>query len=294
MGRTRDKIVAARRPSGWPSGRNRRIPVVFGTLAAFAGIGLLLASCAASGAGSGSGGNRPSADAVRTGAAVALSFPYLAAADPKAAAHRALAERLVGSYVRVVIIDPGGGAYDQAGGVVIQASGTVVDASGLIVTAGHIAKGTRYRAEVTTADGRTRPAQILRLDPGRDLALLRIAPYPGIQPVRLADSDGLRRGDFALSIGSPGGRAGVATVGRVWLPKLKVRIDYSADSPWSFGDGIVLRMPIASRFSGGPVFDRDGGLIGVIAGHELGDTTRAYAVPSNAIAAFLRESAPGR
>jgi putative serine protease PepD len=51
--------------------------------------------------------------------------------------------------------------------------------------------------------------------------------------------------------------------------------------------------------SGGPVVNRAGEVIGMVASFVLGDTSQsdyvsprlAYAVPSNAVAAFLRETA---
>ncbi|MEN8198206.1 MAG: serine protease, partial [Pseudomonadota bacterium] len=150
-----------------------------------------------------------------------------------------------------------------------------------------------FVARLTSWDGRDYDARIVRVMPKRELALLKSAPIAGGRSVRFADSAKLSKGDFALAIGTPNRRMGVATLGRIRLPNIGERLDYG---PWGFDNGIEISMEVGNGHSGGPVIDAKGGLIGIVAGYELGDTTKTpyvspritYVVPSNGIAAFLR------
>lgn len=236
----------------------------------------------------------PAPEAMADGARPALTFPYLTPEEAGHKGYRALAARVARSYVRVVIMNKGGGLYNEQRGVILTASGTIIDAArGYVVTAAHIARGASFVAKLRSWDGREYDARVVKVVPKQELALLKSAPITGGLSVRFADSARLSKGDFALAIGTPHRRMGVATLGRIRLPNIGVRLDYG---PWGFGNGIEISMEVENGHSGGPVFDAKGGLIGIVAGYELGDTTKTpylspritYVVPSNGIAAFLR------
>lgn len=223
---------------------------------------------------------------------VTLSYPYLTPQEAAIPGFRALAERVVDSYVVVTITRPdhygtGSGPMD-----VTRASGIVVDARGYVITAAHIAKSPKFDASVTDRGGHTHRARIVAIDPTQELALLKLAPKNGLRPVRLAASKLLKKGDIALAIGSPGQRSGVVTLGRVRYPDIGERLDYGA---YGFDNAIELSMEVESGHSGGPVFNQRGELIGIVAGYELGDTSKTpyvspritYVVPSDTIAKFL-------
>ncbi len=228
---------------------------------------------------------------------IALSYPYLTVEEAKRSGFRELAERVAGSYVRVVIREVDDGAGDERPGIVSSASGSLVDARGYVVTAAHIAKDRRLAATVITRDGVSRAARILRIDPRRELALLKLDPFAGLCAVRFADGRALRRGDFALAIGSPRLSGGVVSLGTIRAPRLAERLQYGR---WGFENAIEISMEVRSGHSGGPVFNRLGEFIGMVAGYELGDTSRpryvspriAYAVPAADVAAFLEDALP--
>ena len=179
-------------------------------------------------------------------------------------------------------------------GTVSGASGTVVDPAGYVVTAAHIALGTRYRAEITTVDGRVYPARIVDVDPSRELALLRIEAPPRLAAPRFADPSRLRVGDRVLAIGTPINKKGVVSVGAVARTRYPRRIQYGR---YGYDDAIVLRMAVEPGHSGGPVFNMRGELIGIIGSFALPKPgrrsgpppERAFAIPASAIAAYLDE-----
>lgn len=225
---------------------------------------------------------------------IVLSYPYLTEEQARLEGFRALAERVASGYVELTILAPGELAPGERRGIIHVASGMIVDQAGHVLTAAHIARGTDHYARVRLRDGRVRAARILAVAPMRELALLQMEPTPGLEPVSLAPADSLARGDFVMAVGSPGGKAGVVSLGTVRLPDIRQRLDYNE---WGFDHAVEMKMEVESGHSGGPVFDRQGRVVGMIAGYELGDTTKtpyvspgiAYAVPVADMARYLKE-----
>ena len=229
---------------------------------------------------------------------IALSYSRLAEDAGPLGGTRRLAERVSGAYVGVLVY---GATEDEGmpGSVVVSgASGAIVDPRGYVVTAAHVARHTRFAARITTLDGAVRPGSILHVDPAREIALLKIEPFAGMQSAVIARSRRLIAGQPVLAIGTPGNRKGVVSPGRVTDPRRQERIEFGA---FGFDDAIVLRMEIQPGHSGGPLFDAEGGLVGMVAGFGLGDTRRvpylptgvAFAVPSAALADYLTEILEG-
>jgi S1-C subfamily serine protease len=231
---------------------------------------------------------------------IELSYHGGAAEGPTATRTQGLASDLTGVYVRVLILDSrevrAGRDAMVKPGVVTGASGAIVDSRGYVVTAAHVAINTELEARITTADGRIHPAAVVAVAPQRELALLKMEPYPGMQVARLGDSGGLSAGDAVFTIGTPDNKTGVVFTGRVDNPRRVERIQYGE---FGYDDAIELTLDAEPGVSGGPLFDDQGALIGVVASFSLGNTNPdqfkptqlAWAVPSNAIAAYLREIA---
>ncbi len=232
---------------------------------------------------------------------VTLSYrPAAPGSEAGLADAREIAGALAAVYVQVQIMAPPeprtGREAGSAPGIITGASGAIVDRRGYIVTTAHIAMRTDLEARITTIDGRAHEASVVAVAPERELALLKMRPYPGMKAARLGDSAALEAGDAVLSIGTPEGRSGVVLVGEVREPRRKQRIQYG---DFGYDDAIELVLGAEPGSSGGPLFNREGELIGIVASFSLGNTnpdefgaTRlAWAVPSNAIAAYLREVA---
>ena len=226
---------------------------------------------------------------------IALSYPYLSGGQAGIGGIKALAELVSQSYVHVVIRYPGNPETNDPPGILQQASGIIVDARGHIVTAAHIARTTKNQARIIARDGSEHAARILFIDPKQDLALLKIAPFAGMKPARFAVNEAVRQRDFAIAVGSPSRGRGAVSLGFVRLPKLKERLAYNR---WGITDAIEISMAVESGHSGGPVFNRRGELIGMVAGYELGDTTKrpyispriTYAIPIAGIREFLKRA----
>ena len=253
---------------------------------------LVLVSACAGGPGvEGGSGNRV--------APVALTFPATTAEARDFPNYKNAAEAVADSYVRVRItapvVRPGPYGGSDPGGIITAASGILMDTRGFVITAAHIALAVHNEAQVITRDGRVFKARILSVDPDRELALLRVPPFPGMRPVRISRAIDTRAGDPVFAIGTPGNRPGVVSVGRIQTPRIAERVRYA---PYSFDNGVRLDMEIEPGFSGGPLFNRKGELIGMVASILLGDTSKAnyvsprvaFAVPVEDIIAYLLEN----
>ncbi len=159
-------------------------------------------------------------------------------------------------------------------------AGTIWHPQGLIVTNAHVAG--RGPLQVTLADGRTFPAQIMAADRERDLAALRVEASD-LPTIRLTDSRAVRPGQWVIAFGHPWGVTGAATAGVVigmghqWpeMPPLK-------------HDWLVVSLHLRPGHSGGPLVDGRGRLLGIntmINGPDVG-----FAIPAHVVVAFLREA----
>lgn len=173
-----------------------------------------------------------------------------------------IAEQLRRATVQVSGRGPGGG------------SGVIWRADGLIITNAHVARGPQARVKLW--DDRTFDATVTARDDGCDLAALQI-DATDLPAAVIGDSDTLRVGELVLAVGNPLGLNGALTTGVVHAAA-------STESPrqqaWVRAD-----VRLAPGNSGGPLADAHGRVIGInsmIAGG------LALAVPSNAVARFLR------
>ena len=158
-------------------------------------------------------------------------------------------------------------------------SGFAIDANGHIATNHHIVAG---RGETTVRldpDADPVEAIVVGRDPGTDLAVVKIDPAAagGLEPLRLGDSDAVRVGDAALTIGNPFGLDRSLTAGVVSA------IDRTIDAPdgSKIDDVVQTDAPINPGNSGGPLLDAAGRVIGVIS-QARGDGV-AFAVPADTV-----------
>ncbi|MCQ8279716.1 DegQ family serine endoprotease [Acetobacteraceae bacterium KSS8] len=155
-------------------------------------------------------------------------------------------------------------------------SGFIIDPSGLVVTNNHVIKGADS-ITVTLQDNTVLKARLLGHDDKTDLALLKIDSPKPLPAVSFGDSDKERVGDWVLAIGNPFGLSGTVTAGIV---SSRGR---SLDSG-PYDDFIQTDAPINRGNSGGPLFDMDGGVIGIntaIYSPSGGSIGIGFAIPSN-------------
>ena len=161
------------------------------------------------------------------------------------------------------------GAVERAGSSIVRVSGRrrlpatgIVwssDASGAtIVTASHVVERDED-ITITAADGQTHPATLAGRDDGSDIAVLLVAGVD-LTPAPHNGAD-VKVGQLVLALGRAVDLA--ATIGVV----------SAAGGPWHRGRGrrheklISSDAPMFPGFSGGPLLDASGSVLGVLSSH---------------------------
>jgi len=167
----------------------------------------------------------------------------------------ALIERLSKSVAAVFPgEDPG-----QGGG-----SGVLIDSRGYVLTNFHVS-GVAKVLTVGLDDGRTYRARLLGIDPGGDIALLRLEDERAFTAVPLGNSDALRVGERVYAMGNPFLLAEdyTPTVTQGVVSGLHRYRDASGSSDLVYGDSIQIDASINPGNSGGPLFSTRGTLLGI-------------------------------
>jgi len=172
-------------------------------------------------------------------------------------------EELLAAVVKVKTFVPPDSRTAETLGREREGSGIVIDSAGLILTIGYLmveAQG----AEITGADGRTVPAQVVGYDHESGFGLLRADPPPRVKPLALGRSADLKERDPVL-IASQGGTdmAGPAFVvaKRVFAGSWEYMLDDA-----------IFTAPPHPAWSGAALIDSEGKLVGV-GSLIVGDTT---------------------
>jgi serine protease Do len=136
-------------------------------------------------------------------------------------------------------------------------SGWVFDESGVIVTNNHVVQGART-ITVQTSDGKSYTPVSVKTDPSTDLAVLRI--NAGRLPaLKIADTSGVRVGDWVLAIGNALGM-GIGVKNGI-ISRLGVSIQGSASE--AYNNLIETNAAINPGNSGGPLVNLSGEVVGI-------------------------------
>jgi S1-C subfamily serine protease len=137
-------------------------------------------------------------------------------------------------------------------------SGFLIDAEGRILTNHHVIGGNAPSIEVTLADKRRFPAEVVAYDEANDLALLKINAGEALPYLPLGGSEDLKVGQKVLAIGNPFGLDGTLTTGVISSVGRSIR---SRDGVLE--DMVQTDAAINPGNSGGPLLDSSGNVIGV-------------------------------
>ncbi len=167
---------------------------------------------------------------------------------------------------------------------IVNGTAMVVSQDGLFLTNEHVVHDA---SEVTLilSDGRRAPARVVAADVRGDLAILS-APLAGLMPVQFAQASvGPQRGEWSIAIGNPFGigqdgrlSASIGVVSNVSrsLPGLGAADDRQ------YRDMIQTTAPIHPGNSGGPLFNLEGEVIGIVTAmfsRSSDDEGMAFAIP---------------
>ena len=133
-----------------------------------------------------------------------------------------------------------------------QGSGVIVSEDGYVLTAAHVSGPADRDVTIILSDGRKVKGKSLGGNRGLDCGLVQITDKGKWPHVEMGHSAELRRGQWCVAVGHPGGfrpgRPPVVRLGRVLGQGRK---------------GIQSECTLVGGDSGGPLFDLDGNVIGI-------------------------------
>jgi S1-C subfamily serine protease len=179
-------------------------------------------------------------------------------------------------------------------------SGVVISPDGYALTNFHVVAPTGPAMKCGLADGRYVDAVLVGLDPGGDVALIKLLGDDEFPAAEIGDSDSVRVGDWAYVVGNPFLLADnfrpTVTYGIISGVH---RYQYPAGTLLEYADCLQTDAAINPGNSGGPLFDAKGRLIGINGRGSFEKRGRVnvgvgYAISINQIKRFLGMLKSGR
>ena len=142
-------------------------------------------------------------------------------------------------------------------------SGVVIDDRGDILTSLHVVAGADD-IQVTFADGTQSKAQVAVRQPENDIAVVRASQLPAqLVPATLGNPNAVRIGDQAFVVGNPLGLYGSMSAGVI----SGLNRSFSPTNSNQRLQGLIqIDAAVNPGNSGGPLLNRDGQVIGIVAG----------------------------
>lgn len=189
----------------------------------------------------------------------------------------------------VVTVDAETTSSDTLGNPVtnrLVGTGWILDENGLIVTNNHVVEGATT-VVVTLDDGHSYIARTVRTDPIEDIAVIDI-DTANLQAVPIGDSSAITVGDFVIAIGNALGEKIEATQGVI----SDTGVTFTVDSRETLYNTLETTAQITYGYSGGPLVNMDGEVIGITSGATLTSTGKeviGYAISSNTAKPVIQE-----
>jgi len=158
-------------------------------------------------------------------------------------------------------------------------SGFIVRSDGLIITNYHLIQNAQKMAVKLYNNRSYSRVQVLEVDPGKDLALIKIEAR-GLNAVHLGNSQEVSIGQRVVTIGNPLGFENTVADGLV--------------SAWRKGDQgmklLQISVPLSEGSSGSPLFNLDGEVIGVTTSSCLKGQNLNFAIPIQYVKQLMRRA----
>ena len=217
---------------------------------------------------------------------VAPSSPPAAARPSTAASATAGTAATVAEAVNASLVDINTtlGAFTAGSG-----TGMIISSDGLVLTNNHVIEGARSIRVRLVSTGRSYSARVVGTDPDHDIAVLRISGVSGLTPIAVGDSSEVRVGDGVVAVGNARGSGGAPEVAAgtvTGLNRTIIASDEDGTDATTLTGMIQTNAPLQPGYSGGPLLNLSGEVIGVNTAASAGRRFRAtfgegMAVPLN-------------
>ena len=176
---------------------------------------------------------------------------------------------------------------DYRKAAITSGSGFIVDGAGYVMTAAHVAVSKGNSISARAANGRIYSGKVIGILPGNDMAIIKLRGYSG-KAVAPAAPGCRTKGDLVYTLGKPRAQGDTARVGALESLHFGRAVAYGK---FGYPDAMVLQLGTQKGESGGPVFDGNGRLIGMVVSTLSDGTGRsinlAHAIPATTLASYL-------
>ena len=175
----------------------------------------------------------------------------------------------------------------------IVGAGFIVEKSGYAISCSHVAGCPGIRTvgfhDTTSVDGEL-PFEVVGWNDGMDVAVIRItSDGRTFTPAKVGDSREVKLGDRVIVIGNPNARRHVVVRGKITSTAANWGYQWADAGTWH-NDFLRSDAPAVEGFSGGPMLNDRGEVIGMFSGNMSGgDTPASFAVPMHKILDGLPE-----
>jgi S1-C subfamily serine protease len=164
------------------------------------------------------------------------------------------AEQILKAIVKVKATIPVEARTAGVLGTTREGNGVLIDPEGHILTIGYLILEADT-IEVVDQEDQKIPAKYIGYDHKTGFGLIQVDKMPGIAPLRLGQSSGLKEGDPVLVIGH-GGEGSVSGVRVVWRGEFTGYWEYLLDNA-------IYTTPPYANYGGAALIGRDGELLGI-------------------------------
>ena len=164
-------------------------------------------------------------------------------------------------------------------------SGVVIDPDGFVVTNAHVVQGAQWQVTVKLGQSGSTEAEIIWIDKGNDLALIKIkgdGPFPFVE---MGTAEDIMIGETVLALGNPYGFDNSVSQGIVSATNRTLSTPTGA----SFVDFIQTDAALHPGNSGGPLANINGDLIGINTMVQSGTEAIGFAIPIDRVRKVLLE-----
>jgi serine protease Do len=162
-------------------------------------------------------------------------------------------------------------------------SGVVISKDGLVVTNAHVVN-MASKVYVIFSDGKVEEATLAAINPRMDIAIIKVAPYKALKPVRLAKD--VMIGETVISIGNPLGLQNSVAAGIVSATNRSFSVP-GAQNP--FTGLIQTDASINQGSSGGAILNLEGELVGISLAVVQGAQSIGFAIPAEKISIVMKD-----
>lgn len=172
-------------------------------------------------------------------------------------------------------------------------TGVVLSEDGLVLTNYHVVDGASEITTTLAATGETYSGEVVGYDQAADVALVRLDGVGGLDEVRLDDDgDDDEVGDPVTAIGNARGRGNLVTVDGT-ITAIDQQITTSPPHVESLTGLLETDAAAVPGYSGGPMVDAEGEVVGVTTAASSDGAGESYAVPIDDALAIVEQIVAG-